>query len=131
MASKKIEATAEKQRESLTWTDTAWFIGIILLTVLVGFGIGKKVYSSTTMETRVTCLEEGHDWEFQGLGRIECLRDVDDTIRVWEFKCSRCGKYECLGLGGMTDAFWRIAERQTGLERPQPYNRITTIYRFK
>ena len=131
MASKKIEATAEKQRESLTWSDTAWFIGIILLTVLVGFGIGKKVYSSTTMETRVTCLEEGHDWEFQGLGRIECLRDVDDTIRVWEFKCSRCGKYECLGLGGMTDAFWRIAERQTGMKRPQPFDRITTIYRFK
>ena len=137
MARKKAEATAEKKMNDTHRSDI--ITGVVGLTIvaLIGFvsgfatsdairakhiGIASK--TPISLETRMTCLEDGHDWEFRGM-------TPNSGIDVWEFHCKRCGRTEYKGESQMTDAFWRIAERQTGLERPQPYNRITTIYRFK
>lgn len=119
---------ASKQSEKSKATFMDWMALAVLLAVLagVGFGAGYRLltYPSTetksvTLETRVTCLEEWHDWGFERVDYVGWNLDTGDGIPVWIFSCLRCGKKEQHSESTMTDKFWRLVEWQSGLKRPQ------------
>jgi hypothetical protein len=72
----------------------------------VAIGGAETVGVCTGMENRITCLEQGHVWQYTDM-IIRTYSDGDEWLEAHR-KCSRCGAWQKKSLGRKQAKAWKL-----------------------